>query len=55
MFAEVRVVQYFLQFGKRLSPICDYYGVDQERRAECVETPAYQPAVCDIDMGPVTG
>ena len=55
MFAEKRVVEYLLQFVKRLWPICDNRGVDQERRAESAETPAQQPAVCNIDMRAVEG
>jgi hypothetical protein len=55
MFAEVRVVQHFVEFLERLGPICDYYSVDQERRAECSETLGNQSAICNVDMGPVTG
>lgn len=55
MFAEVRVIQNFVEFLERFGPICDYYGVDQERRAECVQAAAYQPAVSDIDVRAVAG
>jgi hypothetical protein len=55
MFAEVRVVQHFVEFLERFGPICNYYGVDQERRAEGTKTLGNQSAICNVDMRPVTG